>query len=208
MLCSAKRLRKQKNSHKHFLFTPIINCIGVNKMKNYKKKFKSYQTLFNLLIVLFFVFYFAGFFVGHIYGFRLDEYLYLFTYLLFFLVLFISGPTIYAPSTSFLTVMLFGGILGCNLSALSLKVGIITFFFDILIGTLFVQYSAFVTLTAIKIFSPTLKTPALEGVMFKATRFVGIFNFRYIGSYILFFIFYSLILYLLLSFKGYILLFI
>jgi hypothetical protein len=63
-------------------------------------------------------------------------------------------------------------------------------FFDFSVGYILTLYSSFVTLTAMKIF--TLEgEPALEGVMFSAKRFRGIFNFRFILSYILFFILFS-----------------
>lgn len=170
------------------------------------KKFKSYKTLFTLLITLFFLFVFVGFYLERRYNFALRADFFDYYQLLFFLILFISGPTIYAPSTAFLTVSLFAVISGATLNSLDLKSALISFIFDSLLGTLLVQYSAFITLTAIKIFTPTRQSPVLEGVLFKATRFVGIFNFRYIGSYIAFFVLYSLFAYAIVYVRQYILL--
>ncbi len=202
MQCLMNQELRQKNSRKHFLFTPTIKCIGVNKMK----KFKSYKTLFTLLITLFFVFAFVGIYLGRSHNIRLNSHLFEYYQLVFFLLLFISGPTIYAPFTAFTTVIVFAFVSGVFISGTDLKSGIITFIFDTVLGTLLVQYSAFITLTAIKIFTPTQEELILEGVMFKATRFVGIFNFRYIASYIAFFVFYTLFAYAIVYVKGYILL--
>lgn len=63
-------------------------------------------------------------------------------------------------------------------------------FFDFVIGYILTVYSSFVTLTSMKIFTLE-KEPALEGVLFSAKRFRGIFNFRFVLSYILFFVLFS-----------------
>lgn len=111
----------------------------------------------------------------------------------FFLLVFISGPTIYAPVLSFLSVLVYGVFQGFRIS-MGLGAHIFVFLIDILfsffISYLLVIYSTFVTLTCLKIFRDTErdgKEELFDGVLFRAGRFCSIFNLRYIASYILFF---------------------
>ena len=118
--------------------------------------------------------------------------------LLFLLPLFLSGPTIYAPVTAFLTVMLYGLRLAAGIfeeSAFTVAVHIVL---SSVMGYVLVIYSSFVTLTGVGIFTGIEEksgTPTLfDGVMFRATKFRGIFNLRFISSYILFFLFFSVVI--------------
>lgn len=111
----------------------------------------------------------------------------------FFLLVFISGPTIYAPAVSFLSVFVYGVFQGFRIS-MGLGAPLVTLLIDILftfcISYLLVIYSTFVTLTCLKIFRDTKdekKEELFDGVLFRAGRFCSIFNLRYLASYVMFF---------------------
>ncbi len=113
--------------------------------------------------------------------------------LTFFITVFISGPTIYAPAVSFLSVFVYGVFQGFRIS-MGLGAPLVTLLIDILftfcISYLLVIYSTFVTLTCLKIFRDTKdekKEELFDGVLFRAGRFCSIFNLRYLASYVMFF---------------------
>lgn len=114
----------------------------------------------------------------------------------FLLFVFTAGPTIYAPVGSFLATALYGALFGvrclCADSPFSLGVEI---FFSCITAYGLVIYSSFVTLTSLRIFSATKingKRELFDGVMFRADKFIGIFNLRYVLSYVAFFILFAL----------------
>lgn len=126
-------------------------------------------------------------------GLHFNSWLPVFIQLLFFLSVFISGPTIYAPFSSLVTLIVFGVTLGGASASPDFKIAVVSLFFNAVAGYVLSVYSSFVTLTSMKIFTDTKSSDAhiFEGTLFRAEGFRGIFNFRYIGSYILFFIFFS-----------------
>ena len=125
--------------------------------------------------------------------------------LLFFLTVFFFGPTIYAPVTSFLTLSLYGILFGSLPNSKDFKTAVISLFFTALTGYILSIYASFVTLTSMKIFTDSKKSKdhIFEGTLFRANNFKGIFNFRYIGSYILFFIFFTAFASIVLIVKNY-----
>lgn len=113
----------------------------------------------------------------------------------FLLFVFTAGPTIYAPVGSFLAIVLYGALFGVRCisadSAFCLGAEIL---FSCLTAYGLVVYSSFVTLTSLRIFSDTKtndKRELFDGVMFRAERFKGIFNLRYVMSYVAFFILFA-----------------
>ena len=106
-----------------------------------------------------------------------------------------TGPTIYAPVGSFLAIALYGALFGIRCisadSAFCLGVEI---FFSCITAYGLVIYSSFVTLTSLRIFSDTKTTKTngkrelFDGVLFRAEKFIGIFNMRYLLSYVAFFL--------------------
>lgn len=114
--------------------------------------------------------------------------------LVFILGVFVAGPTIYAPVSSFSAVFIYGALFGAKFaSKTNAEIYIIlteVFFFTVT-AYLLVVYSSFVTLTGLRIFTDVKtedKRELFDGVLFRAERFKGIFNFRYIASYIMFFL--------------------
>lgn len=122
-----------------------------------------------------------------------NRYTAVFIELLFLLSVFIAGPTIYAPVGSFITLFIYGVLAGAraSLSVGDTYTALVEVFFSSLTAYLLVVYSSFVTLTGIGIFTSQEddgERRMFDGVMFRAKKFRGIFNFRYIASYILFFL--------------------
>ena len=114
--------------------------------------------------------------------------------LLLFITLFLSGATIYAPTLSVLVVSVSGLTLVKSLSGLSLSPFLLELVSHIFTAYFLISYASFVTLTAFRIFTDEgVKngTDLFTGTLFSAQGFKGIFNFRYIGSYILFFIIFT-----------------
>ncbi|MBQ7897310.1 MAG: hypothetical protein IJ323_02690 [Clostridia bacterium] len=126
-------------------------------------------------------------------GIHFNSWLPVFLHLLFFLSVFVSGPTIYAPFSSLVTLILFGVVFGTASASPDFKTAVISLFFNAVSGYILSIYSSFATLTSMKIFTDTKSSDEhiFEGTLFRAENFRGIFNFRYVGSYILFFIFFS-----------------
>ena len=127
--------------------------------------------------------------------------------LLFFLAVFFFGPTIYAPMASFLILACYGIIFGSTSASSDFSQAVISLFFTALSGYILSVYASFVTLTSMKMFTDVKKSgnTLFEGTLFRTTEFKGIFNFRYIGSYILFFIFFSAFASLAIFVKNYLL---
>lgn len=112
----------------------------------------------------------------------------------FLMSVFIAGPTIYAPTSSFFALAVYGALIGARFFALTgreLHTILIEMVFSALCAYLLIIYSSFVTLTGIRIFTDVKtenKRELFDGVLFRAERFRGIFNIRYVASYIMFFI--------------------
>ncbi len=175
----------------------------MDTIKKYEK-FKSYKTLFTILMTVLLASSIFGFVI---YSKKMPVGLWNFPdgliqakessailELLFLLCIFISGPTIYAPVASFSAVLIYGAITGCRIASASdgqLFSIFIEAFFSTLSAYLIVIYATFVALTGLRIFTDekTNNNRVLfDGVMFRAVRFRGIFNLRYIASYIAFFL--------------------
>ncbi|MBE6701091.1 MAG: hypothetical protein E7582_04290 [Ruminococcaceae bacterium] len=117
--------------------------------------------------------------------------------LVFLIPLFLSGPTIYAPVTAFITVILYGLRLGVGVFEKSPFIVMTHVILCAVMGYVLVIYSSFVTLTGVGIFTENEKKegPVLfDGVMFRANKFHGIFNLRFVLSYILFFLFFLVVI--------------
>lgn len=114
--------------------------------------------------------------------------------LIFFLWVFAAGPTIYAPTSSFLAILIYGMLFGARLTechALPLYAIAVEILFSVATAYIFVVFSSFVTLTGLRIFTDNKsnkKRELFDGVLFRAEGFKGIYNIRYILSYILFFL--------------------
>lgn len=114
--------------------------------------------------------------------------------LIFILGVFLAGPTIYAPAGSFSAVFLYGALFGARLASMAnaqTYIILTEVFFFTVTAYLLVVYSSFVTLTGLRIFTDVKtddKRELFDGVLFRAQRFRGIFNFRYIASYVAFFL--------------------
>jgi hypothetical protein len=113
-----------------------------------------------------------------------------------FFALFVFGVTIYAPVTSFITVLLMGALSGgyCSYIMRLNRVALCIFeiIFSSITSYLLIIYSTMITLTALRIFTDVKKSDCPEifdGTLFCAKGFRNIFNFRYIFSYIGFFLF-------------------
>lgn len=119
---------------------------------------------------------------------------------IFLLWIFTAGPTIYAPASSFFAVLLYGVLLGARTAGkldTEIYLIIIEVFFSTVTAYLLVTYSSFVTLTGIRIFTDVKtenKRELFDGVLFRAEGFKGIFNFRYVMSYIGIFLLFLLLL--------------
>ena len=115
--------------------------------------------------------------------------------LLLFIMLFLAGATIYAPTLSVIVLSLSGLTLVKGLSGLTLYPFLLELISRLFTAYFLISYASFVTLTALRIFTDDgikNKTDLFTGTLFSARGFRGIFNFRYIGSYILFFIIFTL----------------
>ena len=115
--------------------------------------------------------------------------------LLLFITLFLSGATIYAPTLSVAVLSISGLTLPERLSGLTLYPFLLELISHLFTAYFLISYASFVTLTAFRIFTDEgVKngTDLFTGTLFSARGFKGIFNFRYVGSYILFFIIFTL----------------
>ncbi len=114
--------------------------------------------------------------------------------LLLFITLFLSGATIYAPLLSVMVISLSGLTLADGLSGLTLSHFVLELISRLFTAYFLISYATFVTLTAFRIYTDegVKSTDIFTGTLFLARGFRGIFNFRYIGSYILFFIIFTL----------------
>ena len=117
-----------------------------------------------------------------------------------FFILFVFGPTIYAPVASTICIVL-SGIMAGGESAYLFSVGrwgvaLFEAIFSSAVNYLMILYATMVTLTALRIFTDRKKDSSpeiFEGSLFCASGFRGIFNYRYVLSYIGFYIFISLV---------------
>ena len=178
-------------------------------IKKYEK-FKSYKTVFAIFLITVVVSLAVGIWLSHthpetgdvgelLYETACDLKLSPLFEILFLIAVFTAGPTIYAPAVSFITAVLYGilwGIRATNgfYTAFSLTAEVL---FSSLTAYLLVIYSSFVTLTSMRIFTDTntntkVKNELFGGVMFRAEKFRGIFNLRYILSYIAFFLVFAM----------------
>lgn len=120
--------------------------------------------------------------------------------LIMFFLLFTFGPTIYAPVASALTVILTGLVSGAECSYLFEKgrwaTAGLEIIFSSAVNYLMILYATMVTLTALRIFTDEKNGSSheiFEGSLFCAKGFRGIFNYRYVLSYICFYVFISLV---------------
>lgn len=112
-----------------------------------------------------------------------------------FLLLFLAGATIYAPFLSTAVVCLAGMQLTKELAHSTLYPFFTQLPMSLFSSYFLISWATFVTLTAMRIFTDTgIETgkDIFTGTMFLARGFKGIFNFRYILSYILFFTLFTL----------------
>lgn len=113
-----------------------------------------------------------------------------------FFVLFVAGPTIYAPLTAFITVFSVGLYSGVE-SAFIINNGRMAFgIFELIFlsseAYILILWASMTTLSALRIFTDIKKEDFPElftGSLFCAGGFRRVFNFRYILSYIGFYIF-------------------
>ena len=172
----------------------------------WRRKFSSYRRTF-LVFILVFLFSLTSFFILARRGIlpTLENPLPVrttaFLISAFFLSVFVFGPTIYAPFNSFSTLLVFGALSGLTAGGEGNVGAVIALFFDFLTGYLLTVYSSFVTLTSMKIFTLT-REPLFEGVLFSGKSFRSVFNFRFIFSYILFFVLFSAAAFLVGAVKG------
>lgn len=123
--------------------------------------------------------------------------------LFLFLAVFLFGITLYAPFFGFLCAALRGALSGFCLSLVfsSAKEGggiwllILTFFYLALSAWLFLGYSSFCTVTALRLYSDPLKKNAggeekrmFGGTLFNSKLFCNSVNLRFLFSYFLFFL--------------------
>ena len=128
----------------------------------------------------------------------------------FLISVFTAGPTIYAPAVSFGAVVLYGILWGMRISSgdNSAYRLVVELFFTSMTAYLLVIYSSFVTLTSMRIFTDTKtndKKELFDGVMFRAEKFRGIFNLRYILSYVMFFLLFAVLIGFLSALKAFLL---
>lgn len=116
-----------------------------------------------------------------------------------FFILFVAGPTIYAPSASFITVCLTGLFNGAQASYIMRRGRIALAMFETVFSSavsyLLILWAIMTTLSSIRLFTDVKKEDAPElftGSMFCTAGFRKTFNYRYILSYIGFYIFMSL----------------
>ena len=114
--------------------------------------------------------------------------------------LFVFGPTIYAPVSSFLAVLLTGFMCGAECSYLfgigRWATAVFEIIFSSAVNYLMILYATMVTLTAVRIFTDEKtdsKNEIFQGSLCCAAGFRGIFNYKYVISYISFYVFISLI---------------
>ena len=179
--------------------------MGVKIIKKYKK-FNFYKTLFVIFLSLVLISWTLGFMLFQKSALLRDASVFsanvylkashaAFFEMLFLLWVFVSGPTIYAPVSSFLALLVYGLLSGARLmlcrgegAYISITEGLFSF----LSAYVLIVYSTFVTLTGLRIFTDRKgekgERELFDGVMFRADTFKGIFNLRYVGSYILFFL--------------------
>ncbi len=177
-------------------------------MKNYdknifKKKFSSYKKTFLFFFIIFTFSVILGMvfdndrsfqaFLGDITPPILKKGGF-FGVLLLFVSLFLSGATIYAPISSAFITMLSGVLLSEHLGGLSLLPFLLELISRLFTAYFLISYATFTTLTALRIFTDegVKSTDLFTGTLFLARSFKGIFNFRYVGSYILFFFIFTL----------------
>lgn len=169
------------------------------KFSSYRRTFLVYIIVFLISLTSFFILARRGILPALENGFPVKTTAFLTT--LFFLSVFVFGPTIYAPFNSFSTLLLFGALSGLSAGGEGNVGAAAALFFDFFTGYLLTVYSSFVTLTSMKIFTLT-KEPVFEGTMFSGKSFRSVFNFRFIFSYILFFILFCAAAFLVGAIKG------
>lgn len=174
-------------------------------IKKYKK-FNSYKTLFVIFLGLMLVSWTLGCILFQKSALLRDASVFssnvylkashaAFFEMLFLMWVFISGPTIYAPASSFSALTVYGLLSGARLMLCKSEgayISITEGLFSFMSAYVLIVYSTFVTLTGLRIFtdkkSENGEREMFDGVLFRAKTFRGIFNMRYVGSYILFFL--------------------
>lgn len=175
-------------------------------IKNYKK-FKSYKTVFAVFLATVMISLAMGVTISRtqpkaqdlgavLWESTTNLRLSLFFEICFLIAVFTAGPTIYAPVVSFLAMVLYGVLWGVRASSIGAFPFLLTveIIFTSLTAYLMIIYSSFVTLTSMRIFTDTKtndKNELFNGVMFRAEKFRGIFNLRYILSYVIFFLLFA-----------------
>lgn len=115
-----------------------------------------------------------------------------------FFILYIAGPTIYAPLTSALTICVSGAFSGAQVSHFMREKRVALCLFEIIFSSATVYFlilwAVMVTLSSMRIFTDEVKDnrELFTGRLFRADKFCGIFNLRYIFTYTCFFVFMSL----------------
>ncbi len=118
--------------------------------------------------------------------------------LIFLLALFMAGPTIYAPALSVASIIIYALMSGAEIACGTdggAFISLLQALLAALCTYLFIVYSSFVTLTGLRLFSSTPKSSQKElfdGVMFRTESFKGFFNYKFLASYIAFFVVFSL----------------
>ena len=116
-----------------------------------------------------------------------------------FFVLWVAGPTIYAPFTSALTVVATGLFSGAKVSHFMREGRVVLCLFEIIFSSasayFLILWAVMVTLSSMRIFTDNVDDTSRDiftGRLFRAEKFCGIFNLRYILTYTCFYIFMSL----------------
>jgi len=187
------------------------------------KKFISYKTLFVIFLILVLISWTAGYLLLQKSALlkkacEFSQGVYTkfshaaFFEMLFLLWVFVSGPTIYAPASAITALTVYGVLSGARLMLCmggGVYITVTESLFSLLSSYVLVIYSTFVTLTGLGIFTPKKtdknERELFDGVMFRAKSFKGIFNMRFVGSYILFFLMFFALQTVLSAFKVFLL---
>lgn len=179
------------------------------KFRTWKRSFVIFFSLFIISFIVGTILYKNSYleFISPVFGYMLAAFdtgfTAAFSVLLFstvpFFILYIAGPTIYAPLTSFLTICATGVFSGAQVSHFMREQRVALCIFEIIFSSatayFMILWAVMVTLSSMRIFTDEVKDTSREiftGRLFRADKFCSIFNLRYILTYTCFFIFMSL----------------
>ena len=185
-------------------------AIAKHKFKSWRRGFYIFFTLYALSYILCavmlktgkleFLIPLVGRLIARMDGNLASAFLSLLVYIIPIFMLFTAGVTIYAPLMSAVIIIFLGGVSGVQCSLIARQGRIALCFFEVILGNavgyISIIYAVLTTLCAMRIFTDIPKKEEhviFEGTLFCGWGFRGIFNPKFVLTYIVFYIFITLL---------------